>query len=497
MYPISLNCESVSNSQIDEYDIYKSFRRFGEIFDVSCDEDSPQLVHIDFATIVDDRINREQHQIILDEKTFSFRSNGFQPYDDSLEYRQKKTHTDPMLEIAPDADSPQNILNVLNDYCLLDIFHLLKLPDLLAVANVCQRFKRIAMKVYRSKYKIRTNVVDDLINQNRESTPISLARIELLLRTFGPEVSAFDVDGSKNTLILLAMCSEYCTKLQYLRANVDFSSTPYGYLRRILPHLNHLELSLSYPVGGLFVGEWPLETLYLFINDPDVEATIILNLPRLRVLSVWSYCTELTEQLLAQLLSRMSQLQKLRITVPDINSRALHRLPQYLPNVQEIALEQCEFNGEWESSIVEWGELRSLQSLILLRVDTRFVEMILQSLVAGRVPLKSLQIKSYIPDNNNVFKFIDQMPSERIIQSIQQLPSLTTIIFFEYENIDKIKNALRRIVQANDKLFIQFRATSSIHGITKKDCKEIAELVEAHQEMKIEIEAHHDYLWLW
>lgn len=496
------------------YDIYKLFRPFGEIFSLN-QQPPPGNVHLEFATIADARINRICDNIILDGKEFSFRFDGYQKYDidedenrgnaSRREMKRIAKYKNEMLETAPDADSPKNVLNMLNDHCLLEIFHKLNLHDLCAVANVCTRFKSIAINVFCSTYKKRKNVVRDLVVENRKSHPLSLAQIELFMRTFGPEVNAFEIDASKPSLILLGMCVDHCPKLQVLDVCVTPASNgrPHEHIRHLLPRLKQLKLASPYPVDDLFVGDWQLEMLHLINFDPGTVDTTIIKLPHLRELRVHSYYTELTEQLLVQLLSHTSQLHKLLIRGLTINPLPFKQLPQYLPNIHELTIESCKFGGEWEGVMVEWNELPSLKSLLLIEIDTRFVEMILQSLLLGEVSLKCLQIKSDITDN--IIECIGQMPRietigflkrptiEETIRTIQQLPSLSTVIVSDWMYVDMMIRILQQIVQVKAGLFIRFQSSYSIH-MDEIDCKKLAEFIQTHQETKIENVIEHEKL---
>lgn len=146
-------------------------------------------IEVQFITISNDRIDCVRDTITLDGKEFSFRFSGFRSYPKTCVFdrivsqravQQIAQYGNEMLKHAPDADSPKNILNALNDDWLITIFEQLNLHDLCDVANVCKRFNGIAMKVFETKYKDA-----DLIRILREArtarkiAPLSLSRIGL------------------------------------------------------------------------------------------------------------------------------------------------------------------------------------------------------------------------------------------------------------------------------------------------------------------------------
>lgn len=57
------------------------------------------------------------------------------------------------METAPLQDPPENVLNILNDYCIRGILRQKKhLRDLLCAAETCKRFQTNAKECFRSKY---------------------------------------------------------------------------------------------------------------------------------------------------------------------------------------------------------------------------------------------------------------------------------------------------------------------------------------------------------
>lgn len=122
----------------------------------------------------------------------------------------------------PAQDSPQNILNVLCDDCLREIFKKLHFSTLDTVANVCIRFNLVAKEAFLSKYQSKTiNILE--LDWNRNPT---MSQIEYFLKKFGSSISSIstikevfthphyrlNVDAN----IILKMIGTHCKNLKKL-----------------------------------------------------------------------------------------------------------------------------------------------------------------------------------------------------------------------------------------------------------------------------------------
>lgn len=122
----------------------------------------------------------------------------------------------------PAQDSPQNILNVLCDDCLREIFKKLHFSTLDTVANVCIRFNRVAKEAFLSKYRTKTiNILE--LDWNRNPT---MSQIEYFLKQFGSSISSISTIKeiftyphyrlNVDTNILLKMIGTHCKNLKKL-----------------------------------------------------------------------------------------------------------------------------------------------------------------------------------------------------------------------------------------------------------------------------------------
>lgn len=185
------------------------------------------------------------------------------------------------------------------------------------------------------------------------------------------------------------------------------NTVPCEYFRRLLPYLKELKLPWVYSAEDLFAGNWPLETLHLWIDPPE-NGTPAIKLPDLNELYVNSYVNgiDLTEYIIVQMLSHVPQLRNLEIERFNISLCAWTLLSRFLPNIEVLRLSKCEFDVDLANSMIEWSEYKCLKSLSLCGMDPMEVEEVLRSLVIGAVELQRLEVICVI--NDNIINYIGQ-----------------------------------------------------------------------------------------
>lgn len=110
------------------------------------------------------------------------------------------------VEAAHPWHQPDHILSRLNDDCLLNIFKRLEMKTILAVAQVCVRFKQQAIAAFKQKYK----------HVDVRPAPAYRCRsnVESLLRHFGSVIHSFNVDVRHSIYdqhYVLDWLREHCT----------------------------------------------------------------------------------------------------------------------------------------------------------------------------------------------------------------------------------------------------------------------------------------------
>lgn len=382
---------------------------------------------IEFAEITDQRFDCLSGDITLDEKKFTIRYKEIRDVRrDTIEEEkiQRKLHQiqkylNDKLVVAPAEDSPQNIMNALNDDCLLQIFGALETYELCQAANVCVRFNGIAKQAFKSRYNVQKHrsLMQDLFDENITS----LFQIELCLRTFGLEIRALHINhqniGNSTTEILLRMCAHYCTKIEALQLKVDqWNAFMDNSLRRALPHLKQLKLRfISYErstFGDIFVGDWPLEVLELEGLCGTYYTSLTIKLPNLIELHLRG-CRDLSEQVLNQCLLPNPQIRKCELQHEHISASAVNLLPTYLPKCEELAITDYYGRSDAAIALSEWRKFKLLKSLRLEGFTSSTYENILTTLALGEVPLQVLSLRIY--DENHLVEYITKLRNLRTV----------------------------------------------------------------------------------
>lgn len=136
---------------------------------------------------------------------------------------KKKVEVDDILLQPPDENSPRNILNILCDDCLNEIFKKLHPSNYGSVADVCVRFNQILKEMLTRKHKNNMLHISDLKS-------FTLSQADYYLRHFGSLFYQADMDGRKvksfNSInkshTILRMVSEHCRNLRHFRI-INFS----------------------------------------------------------------------------------------------------------------------------------------------------------------------------------------------------------------------------------------------------------------------------------
>lgn len=122
-----------------ESEVYEIFGSLGDINDIdivdSADDDDiegsehPNAFIIEFARIIDVRLNHPMGKIVIGANEFSFVLCGFNHYPNPCDFHQMSAfhhklervarYSNEELLKAPAEDSPQNIVNALNDDCFV------------------------------------------------------------------------------------------------------------------------------------------------------------------------------------------------------------------------------------------------------------------------------------------------------------------------------------------------------------------------------------------
>ena len=194
----------------------------------------------------------------------------FQSHDELIETIKDATFTHyPYYTSTPPQRSDENILNVLNDDCLGEVFRRMDPWERVRMENVCKRFKRVAEKAFVSVYQKNNiwlshlnpngNLIDEkasvsVYNKSEiwrgrlnPDKNLTLTEIEKFLRRYGPSINwmtLYDrdnehiVDGLNSIFKLMA---KYCPNIKKLHLLMsDDNRTGVEEIRPLLSKLSDL-----------------------------------------------------------------------------------------------------------------------------------------------------------------------------------------------------------------------------------------------------------------
>lgn len=109
----------------------------------------------------------------------------------SLNIEEKNEKKDKPFSV-PVHDSPSNILNALDNYCLMDIFDRCRLEDLGSIADVCNKFNETVERVASQRLKSQTFIFDFNL-EDLHNFPERLLRFANFFHYFGKYIQSIDL----------------------------------------------------------------------------------------------------------------------------------------------------------------------------------------------------------------------------------------------------------------------------------------------------------------
>lgn len=357
--------------------------------------------------------------------------------------------------MAPAEDSPNNILNALNNDCLREIFDRDEIDsmDLAAIANTCTRFNAIAKRAFNKKY-------DEDLTKFKTA---DLWRVDEFLRTFGeqiPSVLFFGEFFGDRLDIVSRMILEHCINVTKLACSAlnESSRVP---LRRIVPQLQELTITNADEHASEIFDE---ETIYQLKKLHFIEFSS-LNLPRAKMPELLDLCIgrgwfSFERNFHFFLLNPQIQVFSLAHVHPT-HSIDSNQILRHLPNVNDLEIVDTAFNTRI-GSLTSFGEFEHLNTLRLsieyCDADTNNADIalgILQAIQNGNNHLENLSLKFW------------RGWDDAFIESICGLKNLKTLKIEEkLATIDENDDGLCRLVRELKQLeCIHVEAVASLQGI--------------------------------
>lgn len=197
----------------------------------------------------------------------------------------------------PECDSPEIILNALNDDCLREIFHKFQhFSSLYSIGNFCVRFNEIAKSVFTSKYE------HEKINLSEFKSDKG---IESFLNDFGRSIkslvaSHIDFHNSNSQSNVLRVINRCCRNLTKLDIHFNWMDMNEQTLIEINPLLSRLKcLSMTGDWSESLVSSADLISACRQLEMLDISSVVSTGftlpktqLPRLIKFSSYVPCTE-------------------------------------------------------------------------------------------------------------------------------------------------------------------------------------------------------------
>lgn len=334
---------------------------------------------------------------------------------------------------APNVDSPENILNVLDDDCIKLIFDKISnIRDFYSISNVCVRFKKIAGIVfsYIIKHKC-VNFRDYLLNNE----DLQMVQIENFFCEFGSFVESLEIsehyieqmEDKSNTL--LKIIHKYCKNLRKLDLQVHgVGNQTVAEIQPLLAKLEYLYLDFA---CGLDFGAF-----YDFISNCSQLNTLILtgcqsselllsmpnvNFPRLIEFKITSKNIAIVE-----FLELNPQIEKLTL-------KHSHHMRSFfnhdMPSIQKLSLLNEDECITKEQSI----HLKNLRALEM-RLEISLDDSIVNIFRLKNVNTLTLHVNALFNENHLI----------SLVENLSNLEQMSIYQNTTYQiNFDKIKQMLR------------------------------------------------------
>lgn len=342
---------------VSPHQIYTACKQFGLVVSWRAEVNNDMVIILEQT----DRIHKNKHTIRIGAVSLALKRTSSGNFS-------KLPLTFP--ELVPDHQSPENIVNALNDDCLREIFRKLNRDDQCAVANVCRRFRDVASTLIPKHIEI----------ANEHCTP--LWRLEDFIRTFGSTFRTAHITTVQCADIILVFLSEYCDNLEELKGEVHFQNTMND-MAALFPRLRRLDLQHCGIADIVFQPNAHIEA----ISVETVDNVPPISFPKLRDLRLWIDASS-TDSSLRQFFAFNEQIEILVLDFvwEDFISGVLNNLLQ----LQELEVSHLSLTHNDASA---FGRFKRLHTLRLHNVSSAYtVVNMLRTLWENGVKLKTLTL---------------------------------------------------------------------------------------------------------
>lgn len=237
-----------------------------------------------------------------------------------------KCHGERIKNKPPIGKRRRSTLWSLPDLCLINIFQRFSFRDLYVAANVCTRFRRIAVSAFRSQHN-QHYLCDESLNA---------ATFVRSLRIFSP--SRVRISGNSDRRIFAAT-AEYCANLESLSIGRSLMQPhELAVVRSLLPRLKEVSMVQMDDWHVDTDVDWQLERLHIrnYYSNSNTRMPGTLKLPKLRRLRFGMALGDFSDSSFFDFLATNGHIEQLQIYCGQMRLSQLHSLAECLPNLKAL-----------------------------------------------------------------------------------------------------------------------------------------------------------------
>lgn len=394
---------------------------------------------------------------------------------------------------APAIDSPQNILNALDDSCLYEIVAKIRdISDYMSIADVCTRFKRIAQQTFVLQRKIFR--FDYLVKNGK----FKMSRLEHFLENFGSSILMaqlhFNSCSFENLTTMpnqaLQLINQHCNRITDLTICIGQKNrnTNWMELQSVLPNLKRLKimclhLSMVGKLTDFLAACSELEHLNI---SGEFHSFHLPNktMPKLKHLLLLTHHLTHFEDTLIPFLEVNPQLE---VVCLPLDESVIEFLDGNTRNLKAITLKQSRI-GDTSLERLRVSDLRNVELHLYLLLDNNSTMMNILS----RRQIRELTIRLFQPfTTNDLLDLLRRLPNLQYLsikisdkncwitksvikQLIECAPNLTELIItnnqneliqFDEADYDKIVQSINS-QSRKDKLIIIINGSTTLFSNT-------------------------------
>lgn len=394
--------------------MYESFSKFGSIADIDMQRDNcvSNITYIRHSSV--EALKTIESVEIGDGRLVKINSWDDCPSTDEKEDKLQPTPIPEPISIPP-IDESQNILNVLNVYCLEEILRHCSPngENLMEIAKISLQWRQLAFRYFLKKFHEKAT----FFKRHLVGKPIHY--IEEFFQTFGKwmtvvKVNRVDHDHFYSPDIMVGIILKYCPNITALKCRIT-QPTTIPMARKLIDRLKHLHITL----GGTNVMDLrqmigpnaKLQTL--FIKD-DRCKRIILPVRSLLTLTKIGFRIRKNSPPIefGMFFDKNPQINEI-----DMRSNHLATILLHARNVESLSYTCPKQSMEF----ISFQPLLRLRSLKLGARSLNNINIIhmLDGIVANRIPLERLSIKDIYFYDRRMMGYISSMPTLRSLRLSQ------------------------------------------------------------------------------